>query len=358
METLKRYIKGIIRETLLHESEIPSMEQIDGGSGMETLYRVAFSDQLDSVFNFGYDRIYTGTKGGNMYGPGVYCTFNLRDSIENVKTKPEYGNCIMSMRLIDGFKNFIIFDENLAKKTYGQDWTIEAQISKIMGVDNNSINKVISDLRGEYYGQRNSFYNGRTAPAAHNLWRMFRKSLFTEHGVRGLIYKGNRDGHCALVYDFKSLIPYGVSFDQGRTFQKRLSNNLYNHIRDHADVEFKFGGKYDKLFQSVNGFTMVQKGQKFNIIDNSTEKPISEYWFDDVVGKIDPRSGRFGFIYNGIELVGTINPPSDIGINACILNPEGDPFCDFSDLPELINAMKQNQCTNFEQFFYIMEEQE
>ena len=38
-----------------------------------------------------------------MYGAGVYCTYKLEDSIHNVKTKPEYGDCIVKMFLIVGF---------------------------------------------------------------------------------------------------------------------------------------------------------------------------------------------------------------------------------------------------------------
>ena len=63
---------------------------------------------LTGLGEAGLERIFTAANGGNMYGPGVYCTFNLKDSIHNVKTKPEYGNCIVQMRLIGGFNGFII----------------------------------------------------------------------------------------------------------------------------------------------------------------------------------------------------------------------------------------------------------
>lgn len=358
MNQFEKYVDKLVTEELMREAEMPSMETIDTGNGMETVYRVAFSDQLDSVFSFGYDRIYTGTKGGNMYGPGVYCTFNLRDSIENVKTKPEYGNCIMSMRLVGGFKNFIIFDEYLAKKTYGRNWQIEDQLATIMGLDNNTLNSVVRNLRSERYdGQRNSFYNGRTAPAAHSLWLNFKQSLFKDYGVRGLIYKGNRDGHCALVYDFKSLVPYGVSFDYGKTFKKRLTNDLYNHIRDHADVSFQFGGKYKEIFQSVKGYTLVGDGNgKLNIVSNRTEKPISPYWFDDVQGQINPFNGIFGFTFGGYNFKGTIKSPDGGQTEGCVLDPFNQPFCDFSDLKELTGAMRENGAKDIEEFIEMQDD--
>ena len=109
--------------------KIPSMDDVINGVGMPTLYRVAGSEQLDSIFTYGYNRAYTATRGGNMYGPGVYCTFNLRDSIENLNK--EYGDCIVEMRLIGGFRNFIIFDERLARQTYGDRWRIEHQFADV-----------------------------------------------------------------------------------------------------------------------------------------------------------------------------------------------------------------------------------
>ena len=49
---------------------------------------------------------------------------------------------------------------------------------------------------------------------------------------RGIIYKGNRDGHCALPYDFSSVIPYSVSFDEGKTFKKMFNNDLYKFMKN------------------------------------------------------------------------------------------------------------------------------
>ena len=63
---------------------LPSMEEIEKGDGMTMLYRVAFSNQLDSLFKYGYNRAFTVSKGGNMYGPGVYCTCKLSDSIRGL----------------------------------------------------------------------------------------------------------------------------------------------------------------------------------------------------------------------------------------------------------------------------------
>lgn len=337
--------------TTLNEAEenlkMPSMEEIDSGQGMVTLYRVAFSDQLESLFKYGYNRAFTGTKGGNMYGPGVYCTFNLKDSIHNVKTKPEYGNCIVQMRLIGGFNGFIIFDENLAKQTYGQNWRIKDQLINVAGFDQRKAQET------EYACSRQSdLYHVRTAPAAHYIWTSFRHDLFKSHGVKGLIYKGNRDGHCALPYDFSAVIPYGVSFDQGRTFKRKFNQNLYNFLKDHTDVEFRFGGKFKEVSQSVRGFTLVMNNSgKYNIIQNETNKEISNVWFDDIDGQIHAETGIFGFTYNNIHFYGSIFSP-DNNVVGCILDPfDKEPYCYFSDLKDLVADIKNKGYSDFEDYY-------
>ena len=335
--------------------KMPSMDEIDSGYGMPTLYRVAFKDQLSSLFKYGYNRAFTGTKGGNMYGPGVYCTFNLQDSIHNVKTKPEYGDCIVSMRLIGGFGGFIIFDENLARQTYGNKWRLKDQLMNVAGFDESSAEdteKRCSSIANA------SLYHGRTAPAAYFIWSSYRHSLFKKHGVKGLIYKGNRDGHCALPYDFSSVIPYGVSFDQGNTFKKRFNRDMYEFLKDHIDVEFRFGGMYEEVLNSVKGFTMVKNHDgKYNVLNNETGKPISERWFDEVVGQINPNTGLFGFVCDGIEFYGSINK-NEYGTIGSIVDPISHrDFCYFSDLDGLIDAIKAGGYKDFADY-YVNEEPE
>jgi len=351
-------MKLFTESKILYEEEgnykMPSMQEIDNGAGMVTLYRVAFKNQLESLFKYGYNRAFTGTKGGNMYGPGVYCTFKLSDTIHNVKTKPEYGDCIVSMRLIGGFDKFIIFDENLAKQTYGNAWKIKDQLVNVAGFDERTARET------EYACSRESdLYHTRTAPAAYYIWRKFRHSLFKNHGVKGLIYKGNRDGHCALPYEFSAVIPYAVSFDQGKTFQKKFNNELYNFIKDHTDVEFRFGGKFEEVSQSVRGFTMVKNNSgKYNIIQNETNKEISNLWFDEVDGQINPESGIFGFTCNNIHFYGSIFSPEE-GVIGCILDPiDNEPYCYFSDLNDLIKDIKQKGYRDFEDYYMSEEDNE
>lgn len=355
-EKIRQIVRDVLSESNNGGGNVIPFEKLDNSTSqsMTTLYRVAFSNQLDSIFSNGYRRDFTGSKGGNMYGPGVYCTFNLADSINNVKTKPEYGNCIVEMRLVGGFKGFIIFDERWARRIYGDKWRIEDQLTNVAGFPRD---KAISMSRS--LSNHSDLYHGRTAPAAYALWSGVRKEIFQQRGVRGLIYKGNRDGHCALPYDFSSVVPFGVSFDYGRTFEKRFNRNLYNNIVDHPDVDFRYGGKFQAVFRAVKGFTMVKNGQgKYNIINTADDKPISPVWFDEVQGAIDPSNGVFGFTYNGIDFNGSIYTPKGGTETGCVLDSDGDPFCDFSDLNDLVKDMKERGARSMEEYEYLSQQEE
>jgi len=316
---------------------MPTIDDIEGEK-MTTMYRVAFKNQLDSIFEFGYNRAFTGSKGGNMYGAGVYCTYKLEDSVYNLKTKPEYGDCIVKMFLIGGFDGFIIFDEHNAKNIYGKDWRIKDQLIRRFGV---------SRLDAEMIERRcslasNSMYHGRTAPSAFVFSSNY-KNLIKEKGIRGVIYKGNRDGHCVVPYDFSAVIPYSVSFDGGKTFKKMFKPETYQRMQDSIDVHFRYGNKYAKVFESVKGFTMVQNREgKYNFVDNSDDKELSPYWFDDILSKINPNNGTFGFKFGGHDFIGSIVTPNGSSEKGCIMD-DGQPYCDFSDLPDLVQAIESGE---------------
>lgn len=350
---------GDIVRSLLQEgvgrnvAEIP-FDTLDNStnSSMTTLYRVAFSNQLDSIFRHGYSRDFTGSKGGNMYGPGVYCTFRLADSIHNVKTKSEYGDCIVEMRLVGSFNEFIIFDERLARRVYGHNWRIEDQLVNVAGFQRDYAENLVRRI-----SNYSDLYHGRTAGAAYELWSTVGHKLFLTHGVRGLIYKGNRDGHCALPYDFSSVIPFAVSFDQGRTFQKRFNEELYNNIVDHPDVQFRYGGKYKAVFRAVRGFTMVRNDQKkYNIVNSKNDKLISPVWFEEVKGAIDPSNGTFGFTYRSYDFMGSIFSPEGSDGDGCVIDSDGDPFCEFSELDELVDSIRESGARDFNDFLRIISE--
>ena len=84
---------------------------------------------INSLMKNGFSREYTGSNGGNMYGPGVYNVYSLRSSNDRATG---YGRFIVQSYVLGGFKDFLIFNIDMAKKVYGDEWPIITQIKKLM----------------------------------------------------------------------------------------------------------------------------------------------------------------------------------------------------------------------------------
>ena len=95
-------------------SEDADIHSLTGGVS-DKVYHVAHKKDIESLFEYGFDREYTNSNAGNAYGPGVYSTYSLRSSQKNM-THGLYGGVILELVIKDGFNNFLIFDEDIAKK--------------------------------------------------------------------------------------------------------------------------------------------------------------------------------------------------------------------------------------------------
>lgn len=322
-------LEGFINEDY-GDYAIPTEQDLETGN-MVTLYRVAFKNQLESLFKYGYDREFTGTKGGNMYGAGVYCTNKLSDSIHNVKTKPEYGDCIVKMYLIGGYDKFIIFSEDWARSQYGKNWMIQNQI-KLLIKDESIADEMIRKINQYCRQEGLNPYHGRTAPIAYFMTSRYMRFL-KANGVRGIIYKGNRDGHCSLPYDFGAVIPYSVSFDQGKTFKKMFNSDTLNRMTKSCDSSFRYGQKYDNVWKPVNGYCMVEKGGKYNYVEIENDEEVSPIWFD-YCSMINAENGHFTIVYNGIKLLA--DPWG-------VLDTDGEPWFDFENLQKETEEIKRRR---------------
>jgi hypothetical protein len=134
---------------------------------------------------------------GNVmaYGDGVYSTFSVENARSLIGSR--YGDVILQLKLIGGFDRFLIFDRNLARKYYGDNWQIIDQLKTMVPED-------IAEKLYSRYG------NCETSYARHAI----------EYKIRGAVYPW---GGCTAVlpYDFSSTIPYAASYDYGKTFKKR-----------------------------------------------------------------------------------------------------------------------------------------
>ena len=60
------------------------------------------------------------------------------------------------------------------------------------------------------------------------------------------------------------------------------------------------------------------------------------------MSKINPNNGTFGFKWKGHDFIGSIVAPQGSTEKWCIMD-DGQPYCDFADLPELVQAIENGE---------------
>ena len=90
------------------------------------VYRVGYKNQIDSIFKNGYSRQFLASNEGTDYGDGVYCNINIRDSLERLRYTS--GGCIIKNEIVGGLDRYLIFDEYISKRVYGNNNSIKEQV--------------------------------------------------------------------------------------------------------------------------------------------------------------------------------------------------------------------------------------
>lgn len=284
---------------------------------------------IDSLFKYGFSREFTGSNGGNMYGAGVYSVYNLKSSNEKASW---YGSSIIKLKLIGGYKNFLIFSKQLAKETYGERWHITQQIRDLFPKD--IAERIIRNVHLVMHDDRDSFNNiAKSSIPAVEIIRMLGERGMNNSSVRGLVYNGGHDGACCFIRDFSSVIPVAVSKDNGRTWEYRLNDGLINRINNEVDTHYQFGNdsKYkDIADKSVNGFVMVWDDKdRVNYIPANSNKPISDVWFDNGANW---EKTEDGVLYASVEYEGNYLDVVKDGNTYEVYNDNGEYICLLDEL--------------------------
>ena len=285
---------------------------------------------IKSLMKYGFSREYTGNNGGNMYGPGVYSVYSLKSSNEKATG---YGSYIVKAYVLGGFKNFLIFNSDIAKKYYGKDWRIEDQIKLLMPPK--LANEVLSRMRHKLYMNDNSSDEHiKTSIPAVAITDLL-GSRIAQSKIRGIIYSGGHDGNCAFIRNFSDVIPYSYSKDNGRTWTKAITDELIWRAGHDTDVDATLKNSLDdkgkKNFDStakkaINGYVIVYKNNKANYFEVTTNKLISDVWFD-YAGNFN-EDGEAEVLYKNHKF--TVYKEDDKFI---VGDEYGCPICYLEDLP-------------------------
>lgn len=318
---------------------------------------------IKSLMRYGFSREYTGSNGGNMYGPGVYNVINLKSSNENATG---YGSYIVRSYLLGGYKNFLVFNADIAKEVYGNNWWIGDQIMmlcppKIATQILNRVKLYMNDNRGNvfvykgYDGSDEENFLGRhslvrTSDAAVNITSLLGGNI-SNTKIRGIQYSGGHDGDCAFVRNFSEVIPHSYSKDNGKTWITAITDELIHRAAHELDVDASLRdvkdaqGKRrfdDVADRSINGFVITYKNidgkKKANYFEVSENRLISNVWFDMALNFDEDGYARVK--YNGQTFF--ITKYEDGEFVAC--DEMTMPVCYVKDLPQF---MMQNESISY-----------
>ena len=318
---------------------------------------------IKSLMRYGFSREYTGSNGGNMYGPGVYNVINLKSSNENATG---YGSYIVRSYLLGGYKNFLVFNADIAKEVYGNNWWIGDQIMmlcppKIATQILNRVKLYMNDNRGNvfvykgYDGSDEENFLGRhslvrTSDAAVNITSLLGGNI-SNTKIRGIQYSGGHDGDCAFVRNFSEVIPHSYSKDNGKTWITAITDELIHRAAHELDVDASLRdvkdaqGKRrfdDVADRSINGYVITYKNiggkKKANYFEVSENKLISNVWFDMALNFDEDGYARVK--YNGQTFF--ITKYEDGEFVAC--DEMTMPVCYVKDLPQF---MMQNESISY-----------
>ena len=340
-EQLKKYITDLVYNLLSESIEDASEEELLAKitSGEKVYHRpkdARGSDPLatiKSLFRRGFSREYTGSNGGNMYGTGVYNVYNLRSSNEKARG---YGSYILQSYVVDGYKNFLIFNSDIAKRYYGENWWIGNQIKLLM--PQQMADRVLRMVGHNLFMNDFKSLDKKTASIAYQIFTIVGEHGMKQTKIRGIIYDGGHDGSCAFVRDFSDVCPYAYSDDNGRTWKKGINKSLMQHVLGNIDTDFELKSKLDdtgkKQFddvanKSINGFALVWKGDKVNYYSVETRSLISDVWFDMAYNF--HRNGYAEVQYRGVSFY----LHNDGDGNFSITDNDGAYICDLNDLDNL-----------------------
>lgn len=320
----------------------PSFDKSTGTetiAGFPVVYQVTDHKNIPSIFKSGFDRSYTGSKAGNMYGPGTYSTYKLTSTEDNVK-HGHYGDTFVRMAVLSKLKDFLIYDAPLAKKVHGENWHIKSQLLMFFGEEK------CNEFKRRGLWPYISEISGRTSNNALAVWTQIGDKELVKYGVSGFIFQGGHDGFVSVIRDFKNCLPVAYSTDRGRTwksdyFTQETVDRIFNDVDGHTfygkDID-KFKDTKDVssgLNKLINGIILAKtKDNKYNFY-TVDHKILSPYINFDVASPFR-KDGKAYVEINSPKYIEIMDEPfkgyvSKDGVYADIDDDEPMSWEDFND---------------------------
>lgn len=305
MTLFGRIVNRVLKEAEEKESNIIPYNSIksDYVKGPMYVFHMTSGKNLHGgILKTGWERFFNSV---NSYGPGIYtCVLPSFDARARVTTsgygsKPNpnldasrtniYGSkdnsgktgknsaVILLCKTLkpNPLKNFLIFDENIAKLIYKDNWHIKDQLRTIFrGKEYNQVMASNHELRtlasyadsADRFLKNHNKHDSQAVEAYNALYYRGNGAIMADRAcnslkvnkkIRGLIFHGPGDGFVAIFRDYNALQPIGVSTDLGHTFKPIATEEEFEDYKaNNIDIGSALG--LDRFFNAKNNMIRRQ----------------------------------------------------------------------------------------------------
>jgi hypothetical protein len=312
------------------------------------VYHGTKDSALDGISKSGFERFFSASNGGNLYGAGVYSTYKL--SLQGQNAHGAYGHVMFKLR-VKSLRNFIIYDRDIATRVYGT-LDVDAQLRQILNKEQYQKIRNCGSIGGwtkfDYSKLINANNSDKSSVCALDMCRYFeRNDPEAGYRINGYIFKGNHDGYVCFMRDFKNAYPVEISNDCGRTWRPfKGASTLKEFGIDDIDLKFQLGKHNFKLLQSldevpyyfINGFAKVKKDGKYNFLYRPrplSQGVISPVWFDFAPETFSNR-GTANVVVNGDTYIIKVDPNTK---SFYVYYSDGEYACKLEDFGKMLISM-------------------
>lgn len=237
------------------------------------------SDITDKISDIGFI-----AGSGAMYKKGIYATYDLKSQLRP-RMSAVYGPTIVKAKV--NLQNFLIFDYKVAKKVYGDNYTLVDQIKTIQKMINKNIKipegvKEISDsLKQEPY--ITSDFAQRLVGGYDEILRL----------GKGIVFTGHNDGRVVVTYDRNIVIPF--VYNTTKRNSQKLDSSTWKKFEP---------GKVKELIKK--GLDSVHNYLYFSMVEETIKVlSINDEKFKEIIETFNKKGRKKGIelTYNLIEEV-------------------------------------------------------
>ena len=263
--------------------DVPDQTYFDSND-VPSIYHVTDMEGAKGIFKFGFDREFLRTY---VYGKGVYAAYDIKNARDQLGI---YGNVMIQIKLIGGYDRFIIFPtsddtKRIAMQKYGRNYDVLSQLKTFLP-------------------EKDALYVYNTC--GHNSNHRY-ADISSKYHIRGAVYQWGQT-IAVLPYDFSSAVPYAISLDGGKTFEKKFNDELWSRFLTSIDTIWMYGDKYAQIdktilgynrYGEITGYARIKKSNsKWNYLDIQTGEEELPIDFDSITS-MNPKNGEFQVEYQG-----------------------------------------------------------